>query len=138
MNNGQNGQSDESLSKTPLPTAPAGPGWGNSRCATQMNVTETSDTLRIQTTLTGLEPDSLVVTIRGPYFIVEGTIMYSGGRGRYARHVPELVNAREDYVDVTYQANGELTISLLKRIESSSDGHSDGRGHSHGHDGLSE
>lgn len=92
-----------------------------------MNVTETAETLRIQTILTGLEPNSLIVTIRAPYFIVEGTIVYTGGRGRYARHVAELVNVREDYVDVSYQDNGELTISLLKRIDGRANGHSDGQ-----------
>ena len=127
MKNGQNGQQDDSPSQPGLPVVSVGAGWGNSRCSTQMNITETSDTLRIQTTLTGLEPDSLVVTIRGPYFIVEGTIAYNGGRGRYARHVAELVNVREDYVDVTYQNNGELTISLLKLVDGRSDGHSDGQ-----------
>ena len=118
MKNGQNGQQNEAI---PQPTVSSsnGAGWGNSRCATQMDVTETSDTLRIQTTLMGLEPDSLVVTIRGPYFIVEGTIIYSGGRGRYARHVAELINVREDYMDVSYGANGELTLSLLKRSDGS-------------------
>lgn len=129
MKNGQNGQQDESSPQASLPNALSGQGWGNSRCATQINVTETADALRIQTTLMGLDPDSLVVTIHGPYFIVEGTIVYSGGRGRYARHVAELVNVREDYVDVTYQINGELTISLLKRV----DGNSDGDGSSDGH-----
>ena len=128
MKNGQSGQHDDSFPQAPLPAASAGgPGWGNSRCATQMNVTETDSTLRIQTTLTGLEPDSLIVTIRGPYFIVEGTIVYNGGRGRYARHVAELLHVREDYIDVTYEANGELTISLLKQLDSSDgDGSSDG------------
>ena len=119
----KNDQHDET---SPQPTLPAssvskGAGWGSTRCATQMNVTETFDTLRIQTTLTGLEPDSLVVTIKGAYFIVEGTIIYSGGRGRYARHVAELINIREDYVDVTYQANGELIIRLLKMVDNSSE-----------------
>jgi HSP20 family molecular chaperone IbpA len=123
MKNGQNGQHDES---SPQPSAPAslasiGPGLGNTRCATQMDITETSDTVRIQTILTGLEPDSLIVTIRGPYFIVEGTILYNGGRGRYARYVAELLNVRQDYVDVTYQLNGALTISLLKQGDGSAE-----------------
>jgi hypothetical protein len=126
MKNGQNGQQDESSSQPISSVSSGGAGWGSSRCATQMNVTETLDTLRIQTTLAGLAPDSLVVTIRGPYFIVEGTIIYSGGRGRYARYVAELLNVREDYVDVTYGTNGELTISLLKRVDGISNGSSDG------------
>src|SRR5215212_4638311 len=98
MKNGQSSQNGQHEEASPQPVLSASIGTGgNSRCATQMNITETSDTLRIQTTLAGLEPDSLIVTIRGPYFIVEGTILYSGGRGRYARYVAELVNVREDY-----------------------------------------
>ncbi len=124
MKNGQNSQHDES-SPQPLPTSSLGAGWGNSRCATHMSVTETSDTVYIQTTLTGLDPDSLVVTIRGPYFIVEGIILYTGGRGRYARYVAELLGVREDYMDMTYQSSGELTLSLLKLDPNSSDGHSE-------------
>jgi hypothetical protein len=112
MKNGQNGQHDESPSQSDIVEAPLSLGWGNNRSATHIEVREIADMLLIETTLSGLEPASLVVTVQGSYFIVEGTITHSGGRGRYARYVAELLNARDDFIDVTYKASGELVLRL--------------------------
>jgi len=115
MKNGQNSQQDESPLQPVFSTSSTDMGWGNNRCSTHLDVTETSNMFLIKTILIGLEPDSLIVTIRGFYFIVEGTLAHNGGRGRYARYVAELVHVQTDYIDVTYQASGELMIRLLKR-----------------------
>lgn len=112
MKNGQNGQHDDPPQRsTTLPSTTSG--WGNNRCVTPIKVRETADMLFIQTTLLGLDPASLVVRIQGAFFIVEGSILQSGGRGRYIRHVPELSHARDDFVDVTYDDSGQLIIRVL-------------------------
>jgi hypothetical protein len=113
MKDGQNGQSDQMPSQPEVTATPLSIGWGNNRSITQIEVREIGDMLLIETSIIGLDPASLIVTIQAPYFIVEGTIARSGGRGRYARHVPELVHVREDVVDVSYDVSGELVLRLM-------------------------
>jgi hypothetical protein len=113
MKDSQNGQSDNMHTQSEAMANPVSLGWGNNRSMTQIEVREIGDMLLIETMIPGLEPGSLIVTLQGPYFIVEGSIARSGGRGRYARHVPELAKVRDDFVDFSYEASGDLLLRLM-------------------------
>ncbi len=114
----ENSQHDETAIQTRSVSSSVG--WGNTRSVTHIDVRETLETLKIQTTIAGLQPDSLSVTIQGPYFIVEALLAHNGERGRYVRHVPELVDVCGGFVNVAYDATGQLVLSLLKSAKDDS------------------
>jgi hypothetical protein len=82
------------------------------RTVTSLHVFHSADTLTIQTTLYGLEPQSISVTLYGLYILVEGTLKSTKKLGRYARSIPELGQEPRDVVEIAYEDDGRLTIVL--------------------------
>ncbi|MCU0514946.1 MAG: Hsp20/alpha crystallin family protein [Anaerolineae bacterium] len=95
-------------------------GWSNYRCATRLELEETATGYRLTTTLYGMNPDTLKVTIEGAYLIVEGQVKKApGGRytyGRYARHLPLQQPVDATPLEVIYGEDGLLQVYLLKLL----------------------
>jgi hypothetical protein len=85
---------------------------GTLRTVTFLHVSQSADTLMIQTTLYGLEPQSISVTLYGLYIIVEGILKSTKKVGRYARCIPEIGQEPRDVVEITYEDDGRLAIVL--------------------------
>lgn len=94
------------------------PGWHNLRCASRLDVEDTDTEYIITTTLHGILPDSLTITLYDEFLIMEGQLATSTQSqiryGRYVRHVPLEYPVNPAFMDSRYFMDGTLIIHLRK------------------------